>query len=146
MAVVISKKIEDTGEVARRVLDYAKKRRDMSGATVVGLYGDLGAGKTAFVKEVTKITGIKENAPSPTFVILKKYKTSDKKFKKLIHIDAYRLGDEKELKQLNWSEIIKNPENIIFVEWAERIKKSLPKDMIKIYFEFVDENTRKIEW
>jgi len=141
--VILAKSVNDLNNTAKQVLDTIKEHNT---AVVIGLYGDLGSGKTAFVKEVAKIMGIKENVPSPTFVILKKYDIKDSKFKNLIHIDAYRLEDGIDLEQLKWSEIMKNPDNIILIEWAERVKEVLPKNMLKIYFEFVDEETRKIEW
>ena len=61
-----------------------------------------------------------------------------------IHIDAYRLGNSDELKQLGWNKIASDPHNLIVIEWAENVEDVLPKDAIKIYFEFVDKNTRKI--
>jgi tRNA threonylcarbamoyl adenosine modification protein YjeE len=66
--------------------------KNKNGATIILLRGDLGAGKTAFVKEVAKIFEIGEEITSPTFVIEKKYKIKGNSFfKNLIHIDAYRL-------------------------------------------------------
>ncbi len=144
--VVLSRKIEDTTEIAKNVLDYVVKHNDKHSAIIIGLYGDLGAGKTAFVKEIANVTGIKENISSPTFVILKRYGIEDLKFKNLIHIDAYRLESGEELEKLGLGEIIKNPENIIFIEWPNNVKDILPNNIIKIHFEFIDENTRKIEY
>ncbi|MEK7514295.1 MAG: tRNA (adenosine(37)-N6)-threonylcarbamoyltransferase complex ATPase subunit type 1 TsaE, partial [Patescibacteria group bacterium] len=66
-------------------------------AKIVGLIGELGAGKTAFVKEVAHLLGVKDTLTSPTFVIEKIYPLKGKQFKKLIHIDAYRLSEGKEL-------------------------------------------------
>ena len=68
-----------------------------------------------------------------------------KNFEHLIHIDAYRLGSGDELLHLGWEEIAKNPKNIIFIEWPERVSEILPEDIKKIYFTFVDASSRKIE-
>ncbi len=136
--------IKDLNNIAKQMLDIIVKN-DTKNAIVVGLYGNLGAGKTAFVKEIAKIIGIKENISSPTFVILKRYEIKNLKFKNLVHIDAYRLENGKDLESLKWSEIIRNPDNLIFIEWPDRVKKALPKNILKIYFEFVDEETRRIE-
>lgn len=114
-------------------------------ATVVALYGDLGSGKTSFVQGIAKALGVSNTVISPTFVIERIYKISKKHFSHLIHIDAYRLENKEELLSLGWEEIISNPENIIFVEWAERVKEILPNNVIKIEFEYIDENRRSIE-
>ncbi len=110
-------------------------------ATVIALQGDLGAGKTTFAQAFGKIMGVTENMPSPTFVIMKSYDIDPAKtgqvgrgFKKLIHIDAYRLEKEEELLHLGWDELIQNPENIILIEWPERVEKLIPKDAKRIHF------------
>ena len=63
-----------------------------SGASILALYGDLGAGKTTFTQTLGEILGIKEDITSPTFVIMKRYQTANESFRSLIHIDAYRLN------------------------------------------------------
>src|SRR3989338_11130173 len=110
-------------------------------ATIVALQGELGAGKTTFSQEVGKILGVEENMHSPTFVIMKVYKIDFKGFKKLIHIDAYRLDKEEELLHLGWAEIIKEPENLVLIEWPENVPGIIPEDAKRIYFKFVDEST-----
>lgn len=138
--------MEETAGIASDFLNNLKPSKD--GATVVALFGDLGAGKTAFVKKCAEHFGIAETIISPTFIIEKIYKIpkgKDKKWKHLIHIDAYRFESEDEIKHLGFREISSDPQNIIFIEWPERIKNYLPKDTREIFFEFVDENTRKID-
>lgn len=89
-------------------------------ATIVTLRGDLGAGKTAFVKACAQHLGIREEITSPTFVIQKEYSISTHPiFTTLIHIDAYRLKGKEELQYLKWNEIISKPQTIIFLEWPE---------------------------
>jgi len=113
-------------------------------ATVLALQGDLGAGKTAFVKSLGKELSISDNVTSPTFVIMKLFDVSNSKYKKLIHIDAYRLDNEKELEVLGWREIIKDPKNLVAIEWPERVEGLIPSSAIRIKFEFVDEETRNV--
>ncbi len=119
------------------------------------LTGDLGSGKTSFARAFAEALGVRENVTSPTFVIQKKFqipknktqtkhKTQNTKFKNLIHIDAYRLDGPKELLDLGWEEIIADPENIVLVEWAEKIKKILPENGVRINFEHLKEDKRKI--
>ncbi|MFZ2484514.1 MAG: tRNA (adenosine(37)-N6)-threonylcarbamoyltransferase complex ATPase subunit type 1 TsaE [Minisyncoccia bacterium] len=110
-------------------------------ATVVALQGDLGSGKTYFAQNLGKVFGVQENMPSPTFVIMKSYNIDPAKtgqgwhrFKKLIHIDAYRLEKEEELTHLGWEELIKDPENFILIEWPERVEGLIPKDAKRIHF------------
>ena len=103
-------------------------------ATIVALQGDLGSGKTTFAQGFGKIVGVEENMPSPTFVIMKSYNIDWNGFKKLIHIDAYRLEKEDELLHLGWDELIKDPENFILIEWPERVEGLIPKDAKRIHF------------
>lgn len=142
---ILSKSLEETEKIAR---DFIEKEflRNESDAIIVGLYGDLGSGKTAFTQAVAKYLGVKEVVTSPTFVIEKIYKLKGGHFDHLIHIDAYRLKSGDELLRLGWEEIAKNPKNIIFVEWPERVAEILPNNIKKIYFFFINENTREIEF
>lgn len=142
---IISKSLKETDKIAR---DFIEKEfvRNENGAIIIGLYGDLGSGKTAFTQAVAKCLGVKETVTSPTFVIEKIYKLENKKFDYLIHIDAYRLKSGDELLHLGWEEIAKNPKNIILIEWPERVAEILPDNIKKIYFTFIDENTREIEF
>ncbi|MEK9184690.1 MAG: tRNA (adenosine(37)-N6)-threonylcarbamoyltransferase complex ATPase subunit type 1 TsaE [Patescibacteria group bacterium] len=116
------------------------------GATIVGLYGDLGSGKTTFVKALAKAYGITEHITSPTFVIMKSYNLIPNSYNLLIHIDAYRLKSGEELITLGWEKIISNPQNLICIEWPENVAYIIPKDHIVMKFTFVDENTREIEY
>jgi len=121
---------------------------DSIGATVIGLRGDLGAGKTSFTKICADLLGISDNVTSPTFVLLKKYKLAGKifgeKFSFLIHIDAYRLKGEKELETIGWQEIISDPKNLIMIEWPEIVEEAMPVNTIYVDFKHVDETTREI--
>lgn len=121
-------------------------------ATVVGLYGDLGSGKTAFTQAVARALNIRETVTSPTFVIEKIYAVNHSgtdsqitPFTHLIHIDAYRLEKSEELIRLGWNEIIADPANLILIEWPEKVPDIMPADHIKLSFTFIDEITREIE-
>jgi tRNA threonylcarbamoyladenosine biosynthesis protein TsaE len=118
-------------------------------ALVVCLQGNLGAGKTVFVKGFARALGIKENITSPTFVIIKKFRIPNRKpktsFKNLIHIDAYRLRGAKDILDLGWKELVNNSKNIILVEWAENIRKIIPTRAIWVMFKIIGENEREIK-
>lgn len=115
-------------------------------ATVVGLYGDLGSGKTTFVQAAAKALGVSESVNSPTFLIFKKYqlRVTSSSYQFLIHADAYRLKNGEELRKLRFDELLRDPANLIFVEWADRVADILPKDHQRLHFEFIDDTTRKI--
>lgn len=103
-------------------------------ATIIALQGELGSGKTAFAQAFGNVLGVTENIISPTFVIIKSYDIDWRGFKKLIHIDAYRLEKEEELLHLGWDELAKDPENLILIEWPERVERLIPKDAKRIHF------------
>lgn len=118
-------------------------------ATVVGLSGDLGAGKTAFVKCVASILGISELVTSPTFILEKVYiiprgSVVGERYTKLIHIDAYRLEDGKEMRALDWNSLLLDEHNLIFMEWPKQVESALPKDMLNLSFEYAGEGVRQI--
>jgi tRNA threonylcarbamoyladenosine biosynthesis protein TsaE len=137
-------KVVSTEEMRCIASDFVKNLRPKEKAVVVGLKGDLGSGKTTFAQYVADILGVEETVTSPTFVIQKKYPLLEKKFKNLVHIDAYRIEDTHELEVLKWAYTISDPKNLVLIEWPERVEKIMPKDAIEIHFEHVDENTREI--
>ncbi len=115
-------------------------------AIVVGLQGELGSGKTTFVQGFAKGLGIKEKVLSPTFVIVKSYKIQDTRYKiqNLYHVDCYRTEKPGEILALGWKEIIRDPSNIVLVEWPERIKRILPRDIRQISFHALSKDERQI--
>ncbi|HNW71408.1 MAG TPA: tRNA (adenosine(37)-N6)-threonylcarbamoyltransferase complex ATPase subunit type 1 TsaE [Candidatus Paceibacterota bacterium] len=149
----ISKNIEETREIAEDFFSKLKPIKNQ--ATIVCLFGDLGAGKTAFTQSVAKNLGIKRKVASPTFVIMKNYELPNNTIRKnfsessffehFIHIDAYRLKNEKELLQLGFEGVISNPKNLVFIEWPENIKKALPKKHYKIEISHTKEGHRKFK-
>ena len=113
-------------------------------AQVVALDGELGAGKTTLTQKIAKLFGVQADVISPTFTIMKKYETNDKNFKNLIHIDAYRLDKEDELTNLGWSEMLRDKDNLIIIEWPERVANLIPQNSIVIKLEHIDEGKRSI--
>jgi len=139
----ISKNINDTEKIAEYFLKKIKVNKN--GATVVGLYGDLGTGKTTFTQAVGKSLGIKRKINSPTYVIMKSYKLKAESHKLLYHLDAYRLKNEKELLHLGWEAIISNPDHLIFIEWPEQIIKAMPKKHHRILIEHTKKGHRRFK-
>ncbi len=134
---------QKTGKLLAQEILRTKTKK----ALVVGLNGELGGGKTAFVQGLARGLKTKEKPLSPTFIIFNilQIQKSDN-FKNLYHFDCYRINDEKEILNLGFDEIVSNPENVVVVEWADRIKKIIPKDALMIKFKFIDEKTRKISF
>lgn len=115
-------------------------------ATVLALEGDLGVGKTAFTKEIAKHLGVTEEITSPTFVIMKLYHIpGNSHFKKLIHIDAYRIEEENEMRVLGFEALRKDPENLIVIEWPEHIRGLIPEDAHYLTFT-LERTTRTITY
>jgi tRNA threonylcarbamoyladenosine biosynthesis protein TsaE len=146
-------KTKKAGEVlAKELLKEPLKNK----AFVLALEGDLGGGKTTFLQGFAKGLGIKDKILSPTFVILKrlkitkvksqksKIKDTNQKFENFYHLDCYRIQNPKEILNLDFKKIISDSHNVIAIEWAERIRKILPKDTLILKFEFINKKTRKI--
>lgn len=122
-----------------------KKRKKEKQALILALKGDLGSGKTIFLKGFAHGLGIKEKIQSPTFIIMKSFKLFLKKFKRFYHFDCYRINKPREILKLGFRKIIKDPKNIVAIEWAEKIRKILPKNVIWIEFDLVNKTKRRIK-
>ncbi|MDO8510503.1 MAG: tRNA (adenosine(37)-N6)-threonylcarbamoyltransferase complex ATPase subunit type 1 TsaE [bacterium] len=144
MAVYTTHSAEETRRLAR---SFAKKLGAVrqQRALVVGLYGNLGSGKTTFTQGLIAAFGVKEDVTSPTFVIEKIYKIKGKGFSHIIHIDAYRLRSADELKVLGWKEIEAESGNLIVVEWPEHVAELLSRGHLILRFSFINHNERIIE-
>jgi len=140
MLKVITKSEEATLVFAKK---YAKT---LKGGDVVGLIGDLGAGKTVFTRGLAEAFGIKRTVNSPTFTLMKVYKTPKGRLpiKYLVHIDAYRLKSAQELSSIGAEEYFGRVDTVTIIEWADKIKKILPKKTRFIIFS-VNENFRIIK-
>lgn len=138
----ILKNIDDLRVFAKEVLDLLPMS---DAATVLGLYGNLGAGKTALTKEIAFLLGIKDGVLSPTFVIMKVYELSNQRWKHLIHIDAYRLESSKELLSLGFNDLINDKDNLIIIEWPDLVSDIMPEHS-KINLSFLSENEREVNF
>lgn len=124
------------------------------GATLVTLQGELGAGKTAFTQAVARALGVTETVTSPTFVLEKIYpirKLEDlrsngasSQFKRLVHIDAYRLEKADGLAPLGLDELMKDFDNLILFEWPEKVEGALPTPTVKISFTVNSDGSRTL--
>ena len=137
-------------EISKKILDKVKKIKNKN-ARVVAFSGDLGAGKTTMTQEIAKHLGIREKIISPTFVIMKSYKIKPSSeyyshFKKLIHIDAYRLESAKEFAHIGWEELQSDKDNLIIIEWPEKVIERIPTSALNILLSHIDEENREIQF
>lgn len=150
MRELLTKSAEETTELGRKVLLDALKSAEKDTPLIFYLSGELGAGKTYFVKGLAKVLGI-STITSPTFVLMKKFKISamlkeckakDKEY--FFHIDCYRIYDAEDARQVDLDKTLTNPRAIVAIEWAERIAELIPKPYWKVEFEYEGEKKRKI--
>lgn len=104
-------------------------------ALTLALAGGLGAGKTTFVQGFFRGLGLKKAPASPTFIIMRRRPLRQNKyFSNIFHVDAYRLKKAGDMKLLGFKDILADPRNIVLVEWAEKIRRILPKDAVWLRF------------
>lgn len=134
----ITKSDEETREIGKKLA------RKFSGGEVLALVGELGDGKTTFTQGLAQGLGIKQRVISPTFILMRRYQIKSSKF--FYHVDLYRLEENlgNEIENLGLTEFWGRSENIVAIEWAEKIKDLLPKNTIWITFKILEENTRRI--
>ncbi len=132
----VAKNLDDTRELA-----HAMSRAISSCGVLICLYGDIGSGKTTFVKQLADFLGIKQKVTSPSFVILNEYH-ADKLA--LYHFDLYRLeqeGIDTIIDEL--SEYIEKENSVTVIEWAEFSSNSLPQNRLDIEISYMDETSRE---
>lgn len=124
-----SKSVSDTLELAQNI--ESEKFPGM----VICLNGDLGSGKTIFVKGFANALGIEDNITSPTFTIVKEYLNGEMS---LYHMDVYRIDENDDFGVEDYF----NKDGVCIIEWAELIEDRLPSERLDIQFKIIDENTR----
>ena len=132
-----SNNIEQTGQVAQEIA------KTLQGGEVLALSGNLGAGKTIFVKALAKAMGVEENITSPTFVLMKVYDLEVGKINKLVHVDCYRLEGREDLADIGLSDYLAFDNSVVVIEWADKII-DLPNNTIKIKIENLGGDQRRI--
>jgi tRNA threonylcarbamoyladenosine biosynthesis protein TsaE len=106
---------------------------------VVALYGDLGAGKTAFVRGMARGLDIRESVTSPTFTIVNEYPGDPA----LFHFDMYRLKNAEELYGIGWEDYL-DRNGICVTEWSERIEEALPEDAVRVTISRLNDTERSV--
>ncbi|MEK7554497.1 MAG: tRNA (adenosine(37)-N6)-threonylcarbamoyltransferase complex ATPase subunit type 1 TsaE [Patescibacteria group bacterium] len=122
-------------KIGKQVLNAEQRRTH---ATVVALEGELGSGKTVFTSALASVFHVKRRMLSPTFLIARSYSIprfrKSVPYRRLFHIDLYRIKSKRELGVIGFNEILKNPDHLVVIEWADRVPGMLPKDTLRIRF------------
>jgi len=130
--------LDETNILAQRFASEIK-----STGAFVCLYGDIGAGKTAFTKLVAKALNVKEKVTSPSFVIINEYLSGDIP---VYHFDLYRLEHEGVKTIIDELTEYSRPNILTCVEWAEFSDFELPFDRIEVKIQYIDEESRKFDF
>ncbi len=133
MSVTITQTEEETEALGRRLAET------LPDGAVVALYGDLGAGKTAFVRGMARGLGLDCRVSSPTFTIVNEYLGQ----RELIHFDMYRLSGAEELFDIGWEDYL-NRGAVCAVEWSENVQDAFFGDEITVRIRKLDNTTREI--
>lgn len=138
----VSSSIEETHRLAGEILLHLGR------GNFIALYGGLGSGKTVFVQGLAQALGVRETVNSPSFVLVREYllPKGTRRFKKLIHVDLYRLASSSEVQALLLEELVADKSNLVVVEWAERWEHLPAKKAVEIYLSYVDGGQRRWRW
>lgn len=133
----VTNSVEETFELGKH---FGKSLR---GGEVIEFVGDLGAGKTSFMRGLAEGIGSDDNVSSPTFTISNQYSGRDGL--SIYHYDFYRLQDPGLIAE-DLAEAIQDPKAIVCVEWAESVRGVLPEDRITIQITTLDEDSREFKF
>lgn len=127
---------EETISIAR---EFSKKIKP---GTVIALTGNLGSGKTTFIKGLAMGFGLEDAGAitSPTFALMHIYPSNPQVY----HFDLYRLDTVKDVQDIGFEEFINEPNTVTCVEWAEKAGELMPKDTVRISFEVTGDTERRI--
>lgn len=138
MDLPFTKTVNDEDETAILALEFANL---VDKGQVIVLIGNLGAGKTFFVKRLLASFGI-NNVNSPSFAIVNEYEGKIKAY----HFDFYRLNKVEELYDIGWEDYLNDTDAVLFVEWGDLLREALPVKRIEISITFIDETKRRFNF
>lgn len=139
MQEVISKNIQDLPAAAQQLLDYAGKRN------IFCFSGQLGAGKTTFIKALCEHLGVREEVTSPTYSLINEYTYADADGSETLmyHMDLYRLNRPEEAFDIGLEDYLEG-ENYVLIEWYKIIENWLPPNAVRIKIELMPDSSRKM--
>lgn len=107
--------------------------------TVICLDGELGVGKTLFVRALARTLGVESDVTSPTFNLMNIYEAACP----IVHFDLYRITSEEELEDIGFFEYAEATEGIVLIEWAEKFPNAIPADHLSVRIDALDAEKRK---
>ncbi len=134
----ISKVISNSPDETEKIGEKLASR--LRSGDLIALYGELGSGKTCFVKGLARGLKVKQTVKSPSYSIINEYSGKYPVF----HIDFYRLENDADIEGTGWLDYF-DYNGIIIIEWANRVKKLLPKRRFDVYFDVLGDETRQLE-
>ncbi|MFH0733212.1 MAG: tRNA (adenosine(37)-N6)-threonylcarbamoyltransferase complex ATPase subunit type 1 TsaE [bacterium] len=136
MELILEKIVNSVKDTEKIAIEFSKYPQN---GDVVALIGNLGAGKTLFIKAFCKKFEI-DDVVSPSFAIVNEYNVK----RKIFHFDFYRLKNSQELLDIGYYDYLNDEDAVIFIEWADMFTEILPKKRYSINIKIIDENKRKI--
>lgn len=131
----VSKSVGDLDELAGKLLDAYPERR------IFALYGEMGAGKTTFIKALCRVLNVEDTVSSPTFAIVNVYKTNGDSL--VNHFDCYRMKSAEEAYDIGYEDYFYGGD-YCFIEWPEIIEKLIPDDAVNVMIKVNKETGERI--
>lgn len=141
---IITISAEDTQRVGHMLAGRILNAPMTDHAVIVHLQGGLGSGKTTWMQGFARALGATTNVTSPTFVLERRIPLTGSRFMTLHHFDWYRLSDRKEIEELGFKDIVKNPEAVIAIEWPDAVQDSIAQADWVVSFVPINEQGREI--
>jgi len=130
--------IKDLKDIERAAREFLSLK---GCATIVALYGAMGAGKTTFTKALCKVLGVPDSVNSPTFTIINEYRTTAGD--PVYHFDFYRINKLEEAYDIGFDEFVDSGW-LCLIEWPEKIEGLLPEETLKVYINVLDNESREV--
>ena len=139
---IITESVESTEKIGRTLASIIQE--DETLPRFVAMYGDLGVGKTAFVRGFCSLLCPSSTVKSPTFALVNEYKCPQNSFniKKVCHFDMYRVADEDDLYSIGYDDYLRD-DYLCIAEWCELIPYALPDERIEVKIEKIDSNDKR---
>lgn len=131
-------KIESLDKIDEAALEFI---RAMGDNTVFAFHGDMGAGKTTFIKAICENLGVSDTINSPTFAIVNEYRSDSGEL--IYHFDFYRINKIEEVFDFGYEDYFYSG-SLCFIEWPEKIDTLLPKDTVNVYVKVQEDGSREV--
>lgn len=128
--------IKSLDSIKDTALEFVKQMGDN---TVFAFHGEMGAGKTTFIKAICEVLGVDDVINSPTFAIVNEYRSNSGEL--IYHFDFYRIKNEEEAFDFGYEDYFFSG-SLCFIEWPERIESLLPADIVHVSIKEIENGTR----